>query len=255
MTDIDEIRRRMDEKFADGNAYPVTTLWDRERTSELHAAVLELALRPSDGFGAPRDPGLTLDAGCGAGAIADYWPEQSTLVGVELSPVAVERIRQEKPRIEVHASAIEDYQDERRFETVVCSESIEHWPDAGAGLDAIRRLMAPHGVLVLTTPNRDSLHARIGRKLNRPVPFCCNDHVTEFGYGELLELLAVHGFEVTRSVGVFLQPYWALEAVFGTAIRKLTDDDPDVVSWLRRAGRAVPELAFCQCHACVLQGD
>lgn len=249
---LDQIRAEMNRQYADGTAYADMLAWDVERMKQLHGNVLDLALHPGTMTpGVPRETGLTLDVGCGQGGIASYWPNPRRLVGVEISEVAVEKARAANPGVEYHASAIENFEYHTKFDTIVAVESIEHWRDVPMGLDNIRRLISDDGVFVLTTPNRDSLHARIGRRLGMDVPFCSNDHVYEFGFEELIALLASHGFKVTRSLGACLQPYWALEREFGKRIRMMTDRDEEIVKLLGEAGRNVPHIAFCQCHAAV----
>jgi 2-polyprenyl-3-methyl-5-hydroxy-6-metoxy-1,4-benzoquinol methylase len=251
---LDEIRAEMNKQYADGTAYADMLPWDVERMRQIHGNVLSLASEPGlIGWeeGSMRDPGLTLDVGCGQGGIASYWPDKQNLVGVEISEVAVKMAQAAHPEVEYHASAVEDFAYGKKFDTVVAVESIEHWSDAPKGLDNIRKLISDGGVFVLTTPNRDSLHARIGRRLGIPVPFCSDDHVYEFGYDELIALLHSHGFQVTRSLGACLQPYWALEREFGHKIRRMTDEDDAIVKLLGEAGTSLPHIAFVQCHACV----
>lgn len=46
---------------------------------------------------------------------------------------------------------------ERAFDVILCSEVIEHFPDSAGALAAMRRLIAPEGRLILSTPQRYSL--------------------------------------------------------------------------------------------------
>lgn len=132
---------------------------------------------------------------------------------------------------------------------VISIESIEHWCDVDAALAGIRRVLKPHGALILTTPNRDSLHVRMGRKLGIQMPYCANDHTHEFGYEELDTLVTGAGFRKEAETGASFAPYWALEGAIGTRMRHLTDNDEEVVQWLNAIGRRCPEFAFCQIKA------
>ena len=49
------------------------------------------------------------------------------------------------------------------FDVVLCSEVVEHVPDPAAALAGLRRLLAPGGTLVLTTPQRHSTLELAGR--------------------------------------------------------------------------------------------
>ncbi len=46
---------------------------------------------------------------------------------------------------------------EHAFDVILCSEVIEHFPDSAGALAAMRRLIAPGGTLILSTPQRYSL--------------------------------------------------------------------------------------------------
>ena len=237
----------MNMRYARGEAYSYELLWDVLRIKEIHAAIWDLASKPG---GVARDTGLALDIGCGNSGIAAHWPGRN-IVGLEISSAAAAQYTAKFPGIECVVSPIESFRDpgQRRFNTITAVESIEHWADVGSGLESVRRHLAPDGLFVLSTPNRDSLHARIGRKLDLDVPYCSPDHTHEFGHDELLLLLKNHGFHPVASRGVFLMPWWALEGEFGTRIRGMTDNDPELLGWLLDAGRDLPQLAFIQCHA------
>lgn len=248
-----QIRAEMDARFASGTAYQAGVPWDTDRMHRLWSATVRLAKCPygeDDDF-ETRELGLTLDVGCGEGGVITFWPDRN-VVGVELSSVAVERARKHHPDIEYHVAAAETFVDPegRLFDTVTAVETIEHWSSPVAGLRGIHGLLKPEGVFVLTTPNSDSLHCRMSRALGHTPPFCSIDHVHEFGFEELKSLLAETGFRVTRSIGVGLSPYWALDEC-GPAIRSLTDTNREVIEMLGAAGEHIPHLAFCQAHACV----
>jgi SAM-dependent methyltransferase len=238
----------MDARYGDGPAYSYELPWDAMRKAEIDATILRLATQPLD---APRQTGPTLDLGCGDQPAARFWPHQD-ITGVEISPTAVARVAQAFPWMRVHCSPAETFTDPegRTYSTIVSIESIEHWCDVGAGLATVRRHLAPDGWFVFSTPNRDSLHRRIGSKLGLEVPYCSSDHTHEFGFTEMRTLLQRHGWRIERSEGVFLMPWWALESEFGGRIRALTDRDPEILTWLRSLGRGCPELAFIQVHAC-----
>lgn len=82
-------------------------------------------------------------------------------------------------------------------EVVVAGEVIEHLDEPGPFLQALHRLVAPGGELVVTTPNASGLlntaAALAGREVNHP------DHVAMFSWRTLQNLLARHGWEVVES--------------------------------------------------------
>jgi len=76
---------------------------------------------------------------------------------------------------------------------VIAGELIEHLDQPGALFDTARVLLAPGGVLVVTTPNSCGLlnvaASLVGREINHP------DHVVMFTWRTLTALAARHGFE------------------------------------------------------------
>jgi len=251
MPDIDTVRRMMDTCYAAGTAYNTTLPFDSVRGRYIHSATLTLARNAYP----QRELPSTLDVGSGEGGIASFWPHQQ-IVGVELSAVAVRMAKERYPEVDYRCSAIEEFRlldGEPRFSLAVAQESIEHWVDVPAGLSAIREAMVPGGTLVLTTPNRDSLHCRISRKLGLgEPPKCSDDHVHEFGFNELIATVERSGFRHADCLGVVLLPYWAMERVLGHEIRRLTDTDQEVCEWFAEIGSLAPaEYCFIQCHAFV----
>jgi len=245
MTTTREIAERMDDAYrGEGQPYTVSLPFDRQRMERIRDAVLELAGEDA------RDPHKrVLDVGCGLGGVVSYWPHRN-IVGLEISAEAVAKARAAFPDATFEVGSIEELPRVGELFDLVCAvESIEHWADAPRGLDAVRSRLRDDGILVLTTPNRDSLHCRIARKLGLEAPYCSSDHVHEFGFDELLRTVTSAGFRLDRSRGVHLAPVWALEGVIGSALRRLTNDDEDVNEWLNAIGAsAPPELCFIQCH-------
>jgi SAM-dependent methyltransferase len=77
-------------------------------------------------------------------------------------------------------------------DVVVIGELIEHLDDPGSMLEAVKALVAPNGVIVVTTPNGHGLFnvcaAIAGRELNHP------DHVALYSWYTLSNLLARHAW-------------------------------------------------------------
>ena len=119
-------------------------------------------------------PARILDVGCGTGLNAKFLTEMGhTIVGVDLSPVAIERF---------HAKGftgfIADISQgplpvaESSFDVVYASEVIEHCVDTRAFLNEIHRVLKPDGMMFLSTPNSAFWPYRIlgllGRTSRRP---------------------------------------------------------------------------------------
>lgn len=125
----------------------------------------------SDGFLAARHGGRVLDAATGSGAFAfrlavglDSYEE---LVGIDTSPKAAEafgrnaagfeaaRLRGPRPRFEARDAAASGWE-AGRFDTVAVANSLHHFPDPGAALAELARLLAPGGLLLVQEMHRDA---------------------------------------------------------------------------------------------------
>ena len=130
-----------------------------------------------------------LDLGCGDGRLSAEL-DAAELTAADVSPVALERARRRLPG-RAHrragagrAAAVR----RRRFDLVLCAETIEHVRDVQLLLSEIRRVLHPGGALALTTP----AHLPLGA---RPDPL--SPHLRFFTRRSLRRLLASSG---SRSV-------------------------------------------------------
>lgn len=102
----------------------------------------------------PRGANRVLDVGCGAGGLlARYRALGWTVRGVEPSENGVRSARERG--LDVHLGTVFDapFDDEERFDLVLLSHVIEHVRQPVKLLARCAELLAPGGLLVLTTPN------------------------------------------------------------------------------------------------------
>ena len=99
-----------------------------------------------------------LDAGCGAGygsrILADAGARE--VLGVDIAEAVLEAIRPTMPatvRLEAGDLRKLEYA-ENAFDLVVCFEVIEHFEDPLVVLDELVRVLAPNGILLISSPNR-----------------------------------------------------------------------------------------------------
>jgi 2-polyprenyl-6-hydroxyphenyl methylase/3-demethylubiquinone-9 3-methyltransferase len=101
-----------------------------------------------------------LDAGCGGGLMAEPMARLGAAVtGIDAAsggmPVARAHAEAQGLAIDYREARAEDLAAEgRRFDAVLALEIVEHVPEPQAFLDACARLVAPGGVLVVSTLNR-----------------------------------------------------------------------------------------------------
>jgi SAM-dependent methyltransferase len=252
MKTISDVRADMDRRYADGTAYQTSLPFDLQRGKNIRAATLGLANLLADGRSLLDEKTRTLDVGSGEGGIASFWPHHN-ITGVEISEFAIEKARAQYPDMRFRCCAIEEFElgaGEAPYDLVVAQESIEHWTDPTGGMTRIASAITRKGHLIITTPNRDSLHCRMSRKLELgEPPTCSGDHIHEFGFEQLIAFVEGFGFRLEFSRGVGLLPYWTMERMFGPQVRFLTDRDDQVVDWFEDIGQAAPaEFCFIQCH-------
>ena len=114
------------------------------------------------------DPrGSLLDVGCATGSFLSVARERGwECRGVEVSAFAAARARQ--TGCEVFCGKLEDAPfDDGTFDVITMWDLLEHLPVPLQGLKDARRLLRPSGVLLVNTPNENSLLRRIARLLYR----------------------------------------------------------------------------------------
>ncbi|MBS1853818.1 MAG: methyltransferase domain-containing protein [Acidobacteria bacterium] len=100
------------------------------------------------------------DLGCGAGWLTGILSALGPTVGVDLSPIAVERAAALYPRAQfVCADATRWQPDAGTFDIVVSQEVLEHVRNKTDYLGVVYRALRPGGHLIMTTPNLNVLNS------------------------------------------------------------------------------------------------
>jgi len=123
-----------------------------------------------------------LDAGCGTGyGCAALSERASSVTGLDISPEAIAHAREHSaaPGVTFLVGSCSAMPlPNAAFDLVISFEVIEHLEDWRAFLLESRRVLAPGGVFLLSTPNRD--YYAEARSVSGPTPF----HVHEFSFDE-----------------------------------------------------------------------
>lgn len=126
---------------------------------------------------------------------------------------------------------------DQSFDLITAFEVIEHLEDWPALLNEARRLLAPGGQFVVSTPNRE--YYAETRRLSGPNPF----HVHEFDYPEFHAALG----EIFPSVVLFLQNHTA-----AIAFQPATPSGPSTAETLLARKSPAPETSHFFVAVCAL---
>jgi SAM-dependent methyltransferase len=156
-----------------------------------------------------------LDMGCGEGYGPAVLAERAAaVVGVDANPEAHEhaRLRYERPGLRFERGLVESYGEPGAFDAVVFLQTIEHVADPAAVLEHLRTLLAPGGVVYVSTPNLLTLAPPGAEKSDNPW------HLKEYRAAEFrqlcesafgsVELLGVHHAGKLRVHAVALSLGW-----------------------------------------------
>lgn len=150
-------------------------------------SVFTPVIRQYVGAVAHKATGRLLDVGCGNKPYRDLFPHVSEYVGMDRSAAAVDDHRPDAAGRRAHYD-VEGLADDMpfpagRFESILCTQVIEHLPDPRRFFAEAARVAAPGAVLILTAPLVNPLHE---------VPY---DYYRYTSYG-LVELSRAAGWEV-----------------------------------------------------------
>jgi SAM-dependent methyltransferase len=155
---------------------------------ELRRAFLLVELRTGD---------RVLDLGSGAGEFtAAAAAAGAAVIGAEVAQAAVTRAAASHPALDFRLVPIDGplpFED-GQFDVVWASEVIEHIADTGAWLSEVRRVLAPRGRLLVTTPSHGRLRLALGGVERYSEPL--GDHLHLYTRRSLSELLHEFDFDV-----------------------------------------------------------
>lgn len=149
--------------------------------------------------------GRVLDVGSGYSIVAMAGPWPFLVDACDRDHQAIVKMRElGMARGVVSSAETLPYRD-ASFDAVFAGEIVEHLLDPGAALREWLRVLRPGGRLVLTTPNRRHLMARLtGRE-----EVCNPEHLFEFSRAELIAAIERAGGRVRRVEGLHLAvPVW-----------------------------------------------
>jgi SAM-dependent methyltransferase len=166
---------------------PPQRFWQRER----HRIITAMA----------RSAGRTLDIGCGSSVILQ---SLNYAVGIDVLANKLRYMRQyDVPLVRGSIAALPAR--DASFDCVVCSQVIQHLPADPAIFDELTRVLRPGGLLVLGTPDYDTIGWRAIEPLYRLLTAdgYKDERITHYTLASLSELATRYGFEIVERAHVF----------------------------------------------------
>ena len=187
---MDALRKLYNEQKISDTFYYVRTAKDDAISFNKRLKLIE-RLRP---------PGRLLDVGCGPGTFLALAQKRGWKArGIDVNATSVERCKAAGldavagtfPHPELAGA---------KFDAIVLNDVIEHLTEPRAALQAVKEMLAPGGVMFISTPDVGSLVARMAR--SRWLHFKPVEHLTYFDRRTLARLLEEVGFEIVHSASI-----------------------------------------------------
>ncbi len=148
---------------------------------------------------------ILLDIGCGFGWGTNSLSSVSKkIIGIDVSEDAlrVAKARYKDP-IFIKSNAVKLPFRDQSIDAVIALEIIEHIENQKAFMSEVLRVLKQHATLILSTPNKRNLIARVANLFGVEVqknPY----HTREFDYKSLVAFLSSYGLEIIDVFGFYL---------------------------------------------------
>jgi dolichol-phosphate mannosyltransferase len=145
--------------------------------------------------------GRVLDVGCGSSRILR---DLGDVVGVDVAFHKLRYMKRYGPRL-VQASVFALPFPDRAFDTVICSEVIEHIESGHTPFHELSRVQRPGGRLVLGTPDYARRSWRMIEAFYRVLApgGYADEHITQYRHDQLRDLVVALGYRHVRTEYVF----------------------------------------------------
>jgi 2-polyprenyl-3-methyl-5-hydroxy-6-metoxy-1,4-benzoquinol methylase len=153
-----------------------------------------------------------LDIACGDGMLTQMFaPHFKVIVGVDASSMHLAEARTRVPSGEFHESLIEDFEHDRKFDSVFMLDLLEHVQNPQAVLKMAASFLRPHGRLIVHVPNCDAVNRKIAvlmgtlARCDELSPFDLNvaGHRRSYNLSTLKQEVAEAGLTVLKTGGIF----------------------------------------------------
>lgn len=191
---------------------------DRSKEAEKFLANVKDELR----FINSLPPSKILDVGCGLGFLLSAIEEKHEKFGLEISSFACEHASK---FAKIYNSTIEDADFEpESFDVIIAHHVIEHIDCPEDFLVNIKKLLKPQGILILSTPDFESVCAKMFNENYRML--YDKTHVSLFSFESLKTMLSDFGFDIIK----FEFPYFETEYFTNENILKMLSYEKNTIS-------------------------
>lgn len=176
----------------------------------------------------PGDRLRILDVGGGSGWLLSTLRKVSSRV-VETHEIDINepaRAEAEAAGHVFHCGRVEDFQSNDAFDLILLLNLIEHVADPGVILQRMQGLLSPNGLILIKTPNVDTLDCRIFRHQNWG-GFHCPRHFVLFNRESLLSLGARCGLQTAETSYTQGAPQWACSVLGILGLKGWLDISPE----------------------------
>ncbi len=104
-----------------------------------------------------------LELGCADGLVTEVlFQKYPNIIAVDASAELIEKAKKRAPKVEYHVSLFEDFKPNKQFDTIILGHVLEHVLNPIEILKIVKNWLKPKGIIIITVPNGDSVHRRIG---------------------------------------------------------------------------------------------
>ncbi len=155
-----------------------------------------------------------------------------------------------QPNIRIYQSLFESFQPERSYDTVILGDMLQYLDQPTAFLTKAKTWLTSHGVLLVTTPNKSSLHRRIGALLGMHQAGSLSDQDRRVGNKRLYDRtrlqheLTQAGLSIAKLGGCFLKPL---------SSSQLEDWSDELLDAFNQMGRELEDYAWFLYAVCTAE--
>ena len=149
--------------------------------------------------------GRVLEIGCGLGHLLNWMVDQYDIYGTDINPWALFEASKNVPQgkfLLLSADELGAFPDEV-FQIVIAKHVVEHLSDPESAITEISRVLAPGGLLLLATPNVDSIARSV--KKNKWIGYQDPTHISLWSPDKWLNSLSVNQLHPRK---VYSDGFW-----------------------------------------------